>query len=112
MLQNELKKKLPLDFVNQFPQGTAIAYSIIPLVPSLEEPLKSTVQVAFADSLKVLWQVLIGVAGLGFVSCALMKGLPLHTSLSEDHDYALKKKPVPTTEGEEMAVVKLPAQSS
>lgn len=105
VLQNELKKKLPADFVSQFPQGSAIAYSIIPVIPTLEEPLKTTVQIAFADSLKVFWQVLIGVAALGFISSFLMKDLPLHTTLSEDHEYALKNNNVAAEGGEEMAIV-------
>lgn len=91
ILQNELKKRLPSDFIAQFPSGTAVAYSIIPTVRTLEEPLKSTVQAAFAESIRVFWQVLIGVSGLGFVLCALMKGLPLHTTM--DETYALKQGP-------------------
>lgn len=90
ILQNELKKRLPNEFVTLFPNGTAIAYSIIPTIRTLDEPLKSTVQAAFAESIRVFWQVLIGVSGLGFVLCALMKGLPLHTSM--DETYALKQR--------------------
>lgn len=105
MLQNELSKRLPESFVNQFPAGSAIAYSIIPVIPTLEEPLKTTVRVAFAESLKVFWQVLIGVAGLGFVSCAFMKGLPLHTKLAEDHEFALNTKKNVRSEDTEMSNV-------
>jgi len=92
VLQNELKKKLPAEFVSQFPGGSAIAYAIIPNIPSLEEPLKSDVQAAFADGLVVFWQVLIGAAGLGFLLCFFMKGLPLHSTMSTDHGLRLKEK--------------------
>lgn len=83
MLQNELKKRLPQAFAVQFPAGTAIAYSVIPLIPSMEEPLKTQVQAAFADSLQVVWQVMVGIAGLGLVSSLAMKRLPLHTQVDE-----------------------------
>ncbi|OBZ69437.1 hypothetical protein A0H81_10667 [Grifola frondosa] len=88
VLQNELRKRMPADFLVQFPEGVAVAYTIIPLIPSLEEPLKSEVRVAFADSLKVVWEVLTGIAGLGLISCIGMKALPLHTDV--DRDWALQ----------------------
>jgi len=91
ILQNELKKRLPSEFITLFPSGTSIAYSIIPTVRTLEEPLKSTVQAAFAESIRVFWQVLIGVSALGLALCALMKGLPLHTTM--DETYALRQGP-------------------
>lgn len=89
VLQNELRKRLPGDFVSQFPGGTSIAYSIIPVIRTLDEPLKTNVRIAFAESLRVLWQVLIGVAGLAFIASLFMKGLPLHTSV--DKDWGLKE---------------------
>ena len=84
MLQNELSHKVPPEFLENFPQGAAIAYALIPQVPALPQPLKHEIQVAFAESLQVVWQVLIGVAGVGLLSALCMKGLPLHASLDED----------------------------
>lgn len=84
ILQNQLKSKLPADFIAQFPSGTAIAYSIIPVIPTLEEPFKTNVREAFANSLQLYWQVMIGISGLGLLSSLLMKGLPLHTSMDEN----------------------------
>ena len=69
--------------MEQFPQGVAIAYSIIPVIPSLEEPLRTEVRVAFADSIAVIWRVMIGIAGIGFLVSLMMKGLPLHTQVDE-----------------------------
>ncbi|GBE78466.1 Efflux pump FUS6 [Sparassis crispa] len=83
VLQNELKKQLPAAFAQQFSQGSAIAYSIIPLIPTLQEPLKTQVQVAFAGSLHVVWQVFIGIAGLGLLFSLLMEHLPLHTQVDK-----------------------------
>lgn len=90
VLQNELTKKLPAAFIQQFPAGTQVAYSIIPLVKGLPQPLKQEVQNAFAESLKPYWQILIGVSGIGFLSCFGMKGLPLHNNL--DEDWGLQEK--------------------
>ncbi|TFY81266.1 hypothetical protein EWM64_g2741 [Hericium alpestre] len=84
VLQNELKKRLPPAFLSVFPQGTAVAYSVIPVIPSLDEPLRSEVRAAFAGALRVLWQVLIGFGGLGLLVSLGMKGLPLHTSVDRN----------------------------
>ncbi|KIP03771.1 hypothetical protein PHLGIDRAFT_77045 [Phlebiopsis gigantea 11061_1 CR5-6] len=83
VLQTQLARRLPADFVAQFPGGVSIAYSVIPSIPALEEPFRTEVRAAFADSLKVLWEVMIGVAGLGLLASVLMKGLPLHTQVDE-----------------------------
>ena len=84
MLQNELKQRVPPSFLENFPGGVAIAYALIPQIPTLPEPLKSDVQDAFAGSLQVVWKVLIGVGGIGFLSSLFMAGLPLHNALDED----------------------------
>lgn len=83
-------KKLPADFVSRFPEGTSISFSIIPVIPGLEEPFKRQVQDAFAQSLRVFWLVLTGVAGLGLITSAFMQGLPLHTAM--DEDWGLKQE--------------------
>lgn len=83
VLQNELQKRLPAEFFAQFPRGTEVAYSVIPLIPTLEPELKTQVQVAFAGSLQVVWQVLTGICGLGLLLSLAMKKLPLHTHTDE-----------------------------
>ena len=60
-----------------------MAYSIIPVIPSLQEPLKTSVRVAFAESIRIFWFVLIGVAGAGLASALFMEGLPLQTTTDE-----------------------------
>ncbi|THH07858.1 hypothetical protein EW146_g9180 [Bondarzewia mesenterica] len=62
----------------------SIAYATIPLISGLPEPLKMDVRVAFADSLKVIWQVFVGITGLGLLSSLVMKHLPLHTAVDKD----------------------------
>lgn len=41
---------------------------------------------AFADALRVIWQVLIGVAGLGLASSMLMEHKELHNQTDEKWD--------------------------
>jgi len=38
---------------------------------------------AFASSLRVVWQVMIGVGVLGLMASLAMEHLPLHTSIDE-----------------------------
>ena len=83
VLQTQLSKRLPEDFVAQFPGGVAIVYSVIPMIKGLPEPARSEVRAAFADSMRVIWQVMIGVAAMGLLCCPAMKSLPLHTQVDD-----------------------------
>ena len=69
-----------------------MAYAIIPEISQLEEPLLSEVRNAFAESLKIIWQVMIGVAGLGLLSVLLMREIPMHTE--KDETYGLAAAPL------------------
>jgi hypothetical protein len=90
ILQNELKRQLPSEFSSRFADGVEIAYSAIPLISSLPEPLQTEVKVAFASSLGVIWKTMIGIAGAGLLSVLLMKEVPLHEITHEA--YALEDK--------------------
>ena len=52
-------------------------YAIIPEVASLSEPLKDQIRAAFAESMKVLWEIMTAVAGIGLSTALMMKELPL-----------------------------------
>lgn len=67
----------------QFPKGTGIAFSIIPAIRELEDPLKTEVQEAFADSIRIIWLVTTAVAALGFLVSLTMQSLPLSNTLDE-----------------------------
>ncbi|KAF8554529.1 MFS general substrate transporter [Imleria badia] len=92
VLQNELAKKLPASFLQSVPQGTAVMYALIPELSTLPPQTLSEVQVAFAESLVVLWRVLAAICGVGLAASLFMQGLPLHTTL--DDDWALKNEKV------------------
>ena len=79
ILQNELKKRLPADFVAEFSAGTQIAYAAIPRIHQLPEPLRTEVQVAFADSLSMIWKVMIGISGIGVLALFLLKEIEMKT---------------------------------
>ena len=93
VVQTQLSHRLPADFVEHFPGGVAIAYSAIPAIPTLPEPLRSQVRAAFGDSLVVLWQVMTGIAAIGLVASLFMKGLPLHTQV--DESWGIEEKHAP-----------------
>ncbi|KAG6916588.1 hypothetical protein DXG01_006238 [Tephrocybe rancida] len=92
ILQNELQKRLPAEFVQSLPQGkgVSIAYSAIPLIASLEEPLRTQVRVAFAEGIRVIWFVMIAMAGVGLVSTWLMADVPMQAKV--DQKWALQEK--------------------
>jgi hypothetical protein len=85
VLQNQLRIRLPQSYLATLPSGgVELSYAIIPQLGSLSEPLKGEVRAAFADSLKVLWEAMIAVAGIGFLSALIMKELPLQKVMDED----------------------------
>lgn len=88
ILQNELKNRLPPAFIEQFPAGIEIAYAAIPAIRSLQEPTRTLVREAFADSLAVVWKAMIGFSAAGFASVLILREIPMqkHT----DDTYGLE----------------------
>ncbi|KAJ7279697.1 major facilitator superfamily domain-containing protein [Mycena rebaudengoi] len=82
--QNSLHKNLPADFVSQFPPGFEIAYAAIPHINVLEEPLRADVRSAFATSMAVIWQTMIGVAVLGLLISSIMAEIPMTGVVDEN----------------------------
>lgn len=83
---------LPASFLRSIPQGTGVPtlYALIPELPTLPPYIRSEVQVAFAHSLAVLWQVLAAVCAVGAVASLFMQGLPLSHTL--DPTWAIKHR--------------------
>ncbi|OCH96143.1 iron permease [Obba rivulosa] len=109
ILQNELKKKLPADFVAQFPEGLEIAYAAIPLINGLEEPLRSQVRTAFADSMAVIWKTMIGISALGVITLLGLKEVPMNTVTDEAFGLNEEKR---RQQDEERTMAELPANQS
>lgn len=85
ILQNGLKKKLPAAFLAEYSsQGVQIAYSVIPVIPTLEESLRGQVRDAFADSLRVIWRVMIGISAVGLLCVLGMKEVKMHEVTDTD----------------------------
>ncbi|KZV73042.1 iron permease [Peniophora sp. CONT] len=90
VLQNQLTKQLPIQYRSTLAQGTSIAYAAIPLLPTIPEPLQTEVRDAFARSLVVLWEVMIGISGLGLLTVLLMKEIEMRTAV--DQQWGLEKE--------------------
>ncbi|KAH8985667.1 major facilitator superfamily domain-containing protein [Lactarius akahatsu] len=110
ILQNELKKNLPASFLAQFPHGVQLAFSAIPTIPTLEQPLKAEVQNTFGEALKVVWQVVLGVSSAGFVSSLGMRQLQLHTNI--DEDWGREDIPIPIERRPSSDMEMLPANGN
>ncbi|KAH9944243.1 iron permease [Epithele typhae] len=100
ILQNQLQAKLPSALIDSLPSGAAFAYSLIPAIKDLSPPLlQDEVRHAFADSLKLIWETMAGISGLGLLSCLLMKEVDMRTDV--DEQWALEgKEKKPAVEGE------------
>ncbi|KAH8078743.1 iron permease [Cristinia sonorae] len=94
VLQNQLQKRLPVEFISSFPQGLEIAISAIPKIRSLPQPLQSQVQVAFADSLSVVWKTMIGISAVGILVLPMMKDIPMGSATDETFGLDVKSEKV------------------
>ncbi|TFK35058.1 MFS general substrate transporter [Crucibulum laeve] len=83
ILQNYLTRNLPATFIGAFPQGSAVAYSVIPLLDKLPPTLAAETREAFAAGLSLFWKVIIGVGGTGLLTSLLMRHIPLHAATDE-----------------------------
>lgn len=90
ILQNELKRKLPQAFLQTLDGGVEIAFAVIPALPHLDEPLRTEVREAFAESLATIWRVMAGVCVAGFVAVVLMREVPMPTYT--DDQYGLQEQ--------------------
>ncbi|TFK46443.1 iron permease [Heliocybe sulcata] len=88
ILQNELRRRLPVAFTAEFPAGAQIAYAAIPLIRELEQPLRNEVIHAFAESTRLIWITFTGISGLGLVCSLLMKEVSMQTEM--DDQWALQ----------------------
>lgn len=89
ILQNELKNRLPPEFVADFSPGDDITYVSIPLIVSLPEPLWIEVRAAFAESLRVLWKVLVALCAARFFTVLTQREIPLNNHT--DRKWGLKE---------------------
>lgn len=90
VLTNQFGERLPQELISQLPGGVAAAYSAIPEIASLPEPLRSATRVAFSDSIRTIWFVLIGFAVAGFVCSLFIKALTLNATT--DEQWGIKEK--------------------
>jgi hypothetical protein len=70
-----------------------MSYSIIPLIRHLPQSLRDEIHTAFAGSLSVLWQVMIGLSGAGLLTVLFMKELPMHTTTDENFGFENRERP-------------------
>jgi hypothetical protein len=84
VLQNALQARLPSSVVASAGGGpggasaSTLQLSLIPLIRTLPAPQRAAVQAAFADSLREVWKVVLGVAAGGLAASAAMREVKLH----------------------------------
>ena len=87
VIQNVLARTLPPAFITSLAlqpgDGASLAYSAIPTIPALTEPLRTEVRHAFARATRAVWLAMLGVAGAGLASTLLMREEAMKKSLDE-----------------------------
>lgn len=60
-----------------------MTYSVIPLIPELSDTLQANIRVAFAESIQLIWRIMIGFSAAGLATCLLMREVQLKVSMDE-----------------------------
>ncbi|KAI0722370.1 Mfs1.2 [Cerioporus squamosus] len=81
VLQNQLSHRLPAAFLSQLGSSIDLSYAAIPIIPTLPQPLKDEVRRAFGESIAVVWKVMVGVLGIGFLASLAMRDVPMHAKV-------------------------------
>lgn len=82
ILQNTLANRLPSQVLSNG-DGAELIYSLIPEISDLPTELQAQVRSAFAEGLKTIWQTMLGVSGIGLLSCLLMREIKMQKALDE-----------------------------
>ncbi|KAF7368499.1 MFS general substrate transporter [Mycena venus] len=94
ILQNSLQTRIPASLISSLPPAEEIAYTIIPLISSMPQALKTQVQDAFLQSLRNVWIAMAILSGIGLCTLVLIKDLPLRTTTDKKWD-TVSEKPDP-----------------
>ncbi|ORY88553.1 iron permease [Leucosporidium creatinivorum] len=84
VLNNELAKRAPKDWVASLPGGLPSAFSAIPTIKHLPQPLQDEVRQAFARSIRIIWFVVIPFGGVGLILSLFMRSIKLQTQTDEN----------------------------
>ncbi|KAF8954828.1 iron permease [Flammula alnicola] len=82
ILQNTLSSRLPPQILSKF-SGPELIYALIPQIETLPPDSQREVQKVFADGLRTIWQAMIGIAGLGLLSCVVMREVKMQKALDD-----------------------------
>ncbi|KZV87065.1 MFS general substrate transporter [Exidia glandulosa HHB12029] len=84
VLQNQLLHKLPTEFVQSLPSGVQLAYTAIRSLENQKEPLRSMVREAFAESERLVWITVLGIAATGAATMLFMQEVKMHEYTDSD----------------------------
>ncbi|SGY62230.1 BQ5605_C007g04668 [Microbotryum silenes-dioicae] len=97
ILQNELSRHLPPEVVLSHFANAKYAYSAIPDIHLLPELVQLHVRRAFAQSLRMVWIVMIGLSGIAFILSWFIEDVPLTTETDENWGVSEEKvEPTPS----------------
>lgn len=91
-LSNQLKRRMPAEFLASLPGGPGTAYSHITEISSIPEPLRTQVRIGLSDSIKYIWIVLIAFSAAGLLWSFCQKPMPLNGTTDEAWGLVEKKQ--------------------
>lgn len=90
-LSNQLKKRMPAEFLASLPGGPGTAYSHITEISSIPEPLRTQVRIGLSDSVRYIWIVMIGFSAAALALSLIQKPMPLNGTTDEAWGLVQKK---------------------
>lgn len=61
-----------------------LAYAVVPVVRTLDNPLRDQLRAGFGDGMVVLWMTSAGIAGAGLLASFMMRDVPMTSRPCQD----------------------------
>lgn len=95
VFQNQMKTKLMAypALASKAIEYSKDASSLVQIIKGMKDgPAKQDLQHAYADSLKVVWLTMCGLAGIGLFASLFIKGLDMNKPLETEHGFIHERK--------------------
>ncbi|KAK7687772.1 hypothetical protein QCA50_008991 [Cerrena zonata] len=88
---------------NSLSTGAEIAFAIIPVINTFEEPLKTQIKEAIAPSMSIIWKTMIGISGTGLITLVFLGEVPMNACTDENYGLEVKAREEKRGKDEEAA---------
>lgn len=88
---------------NSLSTGAEIAFAIIPVINTFEEPLKTQIKEAFAPSMSTIWKTMIGISKTKLITLISINKVPMNAHTDERYSWEVNTREEKRGKDEEAA---------